>query len=248
MHPYDILRLSRTTKALRGVLMSRSSRSIWMQAFLGIPGLPPCPSWLTEPQFSQLAFDNYCYVSCAYAWAQPFPADNPLAMWQGREARPLGIWGSYVPKMLQGQTVVSGLYGGMKRAHSGLPRFPHFRLPEDSLVSRELLNTVWNKGAISVVCAMMRLLRLCQPCVSTGRTLRKSNDLKRISRLSMPKTIQVQRQPTCKSEVPISRKSKRRAQRLLPAGQNLNFRAHSSFLFCVGIGRNKSTKTARRKL
>lgn len=68
MCPYDILRLSRTTKAFRRVLMSRSSRSIWTQAFLAIPGLPPCPSWITEPQYAQLAFDNYCYASCTSVW------------------------------------------------------------------------------------------------------------------------------------------------------------------------------------
>jgi len=43
LRPYDILRLSRTTKALRGILMQRSATSVWKDARSNIEGLPDCP-------------------------------------------------------------------------------------------------------------------------------------------------------------------------------------------------------------
>ncbi|KDQ60883.1 hypothetical protein JAAARDRAFT_31885 [Jaapia argillacea MUCL 33604] len=58
--PYDLLRLSRATKALRDILLRPSAKSIWIDAFAGVQGLPPCPPDLTEPQYAHLAFDIFC--------------------------------------------------------------------------------------------------------------------------------------------------------------------------------------------
>ncbi|KAJ7591655.1 hypothetical protein C8J56DRAFT_936110 [Mycena floridula] len=65
LEPLDILRLSRTTKDLRSILMSRSSVSVWKAARSNIPDLPPLPEDLTEPQYANLAFDAYCHICLA---------------------------------------------------------------------------------------------------------------------------------------------------------------------------------------
>ncbi|KIY51950.1 hypothetical protein FISHEDRAFT_70186 [Fistulina hepatica ATCC 64428] len=55
--PLDVLHLSRASKALRRVLMHRSSMSVWKSAFASIPDLPPCPddsSSLSETITSRL--------------------------------------------------------------------------------------------------------------------------------------------------------------------------------------------------
>jgi len=61
LEPLDVLRLARTTKALRNVLMSRTAMSIWKQA-LSNDELPKCPDDLTEPQYANLAFSEHCHV------------------------------------------------------------------------------------------------------------------------------------------------------------------------------------------
>lgn len=62
--PMDLLSLTRTSKSLRAVLLSRSSISIWKQAFGNVnpPGLPECPPDLTEPQYAELVFGKTCTV------------------------------------------------------------------------------------------------------------------------------------------------------------------------------------------
>ncbi|KAF8896418.1 hypothetical protein BD779DRAFT_584279 [Infundibulicybe gibba] len=59
--PADLLMLSRTTTALRALLMSRSSISVWRASIASVPGLPACPLDLTEPQYANLAFDDHCH-------------------------------------------------------------------------------------------------------------------------------------------------------------------------------------------
>ncbi|KAF9007559.1 hypothetical protein BDQ17DRAFT_1238061, partial [Cyathus striatus] len=66
LHPQDVLHLSRTTKQLRGILMTKNARFVWKAAFSTARGLPQCPSDLTEPQYASLAFDEHCHVSGAY--------------------------------------------------------------------------------------------------------------------------------------------------------------------------------------
>ncbi|KDQ62846.1 hypothetical protein JAAARDRAFT_202398 [Jaapia argillacea MUCL 33604] len=59
--PIDILHLSRTTKALRRVLLHRSSTSIWRAALSNVEDLPECPEDLSEPQYANLAFSPHCH-------------------------------------------------------------------------------------------------------------------------------------------------------------------------------------------
>jgi hypothetical protein len=63
LDPLDILRLSRTTKALRNMLMCRSAVSVWRAAFTHEPELPPIPDGLNEPQWANLVFSNHCHAS-----------------------------------------------------------------------------------------------------------------------------------------------------------------------------------------
>ncbi|KAF9029406.1 hypothetical protein BDZ89DRAFT_1132987 [Hymenopellis radicata] len=61
VEPLDLLRLSRTTKALRKLLMSKSSIGVWQSARLGMEGLPPMIEGLNEPQYANLLFDTHCH-------------------------------------------------------------------------------------------------------------------------------------------------------------------------------------------
>ncbi|KAJ7744940.1 hypothetical protein DFH07DRAFT_19050 [Mycena maculata] len=65
LEPLDVLRLARTTKDLRSVLMSHSAISIWKSAFLNDPDLPGVPDGLNEPQYANLAFSPHCHLCFA---------------------------------------------------------------------------------------------------------------------------------------------------------------------------------------
>ncbi|KAJ2927089.1 hypothetical protein H1R20_g10020, partial [Candolleomyces eurysporus] len=62
LSPLDLLRLARTTKALRAFLMSKSSSAIWKSSLAAIEGLPPCPEDLSEPQYANLMCWDHCHV------------------------------------------------------------------------------------------------------------------------------------------------------------------------------------------
>ncbi|ESK90963.1 hypothetical protein Moror_16361 [Moniliophthora roreri MCA 2997] len=62
LQPRDLLHLARTSKALRGFLMSNSSQLIWRTARENVPDLPPLPPDLNEPQYASLLFDTFCYA------------------------------------------------------------------------------------------------------------------------------------------------------------------------------------------
>ncbi|KAG1893586.1 uncharacterized protein F5891DRAFT_1176386 [Suillus fuscotomentosus] len=59
--PLDLLHLSRTTKALRSVLMHRSSTTVWMAARSNVKGMPACADDMSEPAHASLAFDMHCH-------------------------------------------------------------------------------------------------------------------------------------------------------------------------------------------
>jgi hypothetical protein len=61
--PYDLLRLARTTKSLRSILLSKNARSVWIDALEAVAGLPPCPEDMSEPAYTRLTFDTQCSVS-----------------------------------------------------------------------------------------------------------------------------------------------------------------------------------------
>ncbi|OJA11870.1 hypothetical protein AZE42_03262 [Rhizopogon vesiculosus] len=65
LNPLDILRLARTTKQFRRVLMHRSSMSVWKAARENVPNMPDCPVFWTEPHYANLAFDPHCHECSA---------------------------------------------------------------------------------------------------------------------------------------------------------------------------------------
>ncbi|KAG1763866.1 hypothetical protein EDD22DRAFT_885733 [Suillus occidentalis] len=59
--PLDLLHLARTTKALRSVLMHRSSTTVWMAARSNVKGMPASADDMSEPAHASLAFDTHCH-------------------------------------------------------------------------------------------------------------------------------------------------------------------------------------------
>ncbi|KAE9396287.1 hypothetical protein BT96DRAFT_1021457 [Gymnopus androsaceus JB14] len=62
LDPSDLLRLARTSNDLRGILMSKSSESIWRTARSNVEGLPPLPLDFNEPQYAHLLYEAYCHI------------------------------------------------------------------------------------------------------------------------------------------------------------------------------------------
>ncbi|KAH7338484.1 hypothetical protein B0J17DRAFT_662658 [Rhizoctonia solani] len=60
LFPIDLISLSRSSKLLRNLLMRRSSRHIWTGAMRNVPGLPLCPSNMSEPHYLALLFTKNC--------------------------------------------------------------------------------------------------------------------------------------------------------------------------------------------
>ncbi|KAJ3805165.1 hypothetical protein F5876DRAFT_82097 [Lentinula aff. lateritia] len=62
LEPGDLLRLARTSRDLRDILMSKSSESIWRISRETMKDLPPLPDDLNEPQYAHLLFEPYCHI------------------------------------------------------------------------------------------------------------------------------------------------------------------------------------------
>ncbi|KAF9461968.1 hypothetical protein BDZ94DRAFT_1220801 [Collybia nuda] len=61
--PQDILHLSRLTKEFRNLILAKSARPIWKDAFANIPELPMCPQEMSLPAWADLVFGSHCH-SC----------------------------------------------------------------------------------------------------------------------------------------------------------------------------------------
>jgi len=73
LHPQDLLRISWTTKAFRRVLTSTSSKTVWMNSFTSVEGLPPCPDDMNEVEYANLLFNPLCQVRINNPSALPAP-------------------------------------------------------------------------------------------------------------------------------------------------------------------------------
>ncbi|KAJ6520163.1 hypothetical protein C8R45DRAFT_51161 [Mycena sanguinolenta] len=62
LHPLDVLRLSRTSKEFRELLMHKSARPIWRSSLNNVEDMPPCPPHMNEVQWTSLAFDATCQI------------------------------------------------------------------------------------------------------------------------------------------------------------------------------------------
>ncbi|KAG8775687.1 hypothetical protein FRC12_001334 [Ceratobasidium sp. 428] len=60
--PCALTILVRTNKALRRILLAPSAQPIWRAAESRVPGLPLCPTWMSEPQYAALMFSNLCTI------------------------------------------------------------------------------------------------------------------------------------------------------------------------------------------
>ncbi|KAG9073857.1 hypothetical protein FS749_014613, partial [Ceratobasidium sp. UAMH 11750] len=60
--PGDLIALSRASKFFHNMLLQRSAAKIWQHAESNVPGLPPCPIRMCEPQYAALLFAKYCTV------------------------------------------------------------------------------------------------------------------------------------------------------------------------------------------
>ncbi|TEB34521.1 hypothetical protein FA13DRAFT_1486462 [Coprinellus micaceus] len=60
LQPADLISLSRTSRRMREVLLSKSSRLVWRTSLSNVRGLPACPIDMAEPQFVNLIFGQNC--------------------------------------------------------------------------------------------------------------------------------------------------------------------------------------------
>lgn len=62
LDPLALLRLAQSSKYFRSLLMTRSARHLWVASFRNVPGVPPCPPYISEPRYAAVLFDQYCFV------------------------------------------------------------------------------------------------------------------------------------------------------------------------------------------
>lgn len=62
----DLLNLARTNKALRTLLLRRSSRHVWRATYKNtLLRMPPCPDDMNEIAWVNLLYSHHCHVSCS---------------------------------------------------------------------------------------------------------------------------------------------------------------------------------------
>lgn len=69
LHPIDLIRVARTTKYLRFLVMRHSSSWIWGLAFARNPRIPPCPDDMPHPKWADLLFGPAVCQVCGAGWA-----------------------------------------------------------------------------------------------------------------------------------------------------------------------------------
>ncbi|KAG9128586.1 hypothetical protein FRC07_000019 [Ceratobasidium sp. 392] len=73
LSPGDLIAVSWSSKFFRNMLLQRSALKMWQHAESNVPGLPPCPVGMSEPQYAALVFTKYCTLCGASATAKPYP-------------------------------------------------------------------------------------------------------------------------------------------------------------------------------
>ncbi|KAG8784600.1 hypothetical protein FRC12_018511 [Ceratobasidium sp. 428] len=71
LSPGDLVSLSRSNKYFRNLLLQRSAVQIWRRAESNMPGLPPCPPGICEPQYAALLFSKNCTLCGASTAVKP---------------------------------------------------------------------------------------------------------------------------------------------------------------------------------
>ncbi|KAH7338568.1 hypothetical protein B0J17DRAFT_767668 [Rhizoctonia solani] len=67
VNPGDLIALVRTSKFFRSMLLNQSAATIWQCALSNVPGLPPYPTGMVEPQYAALMFTKNCTICGAVA-------------------------------------------------------------------------------------------------------------------------------------------------------------------------------------
>ncbi|KAI1783899.1 hypothetical protein LXA43DRAFT_852455, partial [Ganoderma leucocontextum] len=60
--PLDVLQFARVSRSLQATVKSLS-RAQWEGIRNHVPGLLPCPPWMSEAQYASLCFESHCH-SC----------------------------------------------------------------------------------------------------------------------------------------------------------------------------------------
>ena len=101
--PLDLLQMSRTSRAIRHILMSKRSVFVWQRALKNhptpLPDLEQHP-FLNEPQFFALVFDQYCQVRLRrhvkpvlhHNWHQYPLFDSPVGVNPGKHTHTILCW------------------------------------------------------------------------------------------------------------------------------------------------------------
>ena len=63
----DLLRLARTSKDLRRLLMNRDSAHIWKAVIGDAEDIPDCPNDLSPPAYVNLLYHSMCHVRLLYS-------------------------------------------------------------------------------------------------------------------------------------------------------------------------------------
>ncbi|KAG8681559.1 hypothetical protein FRC08_015553, partial [Ceratobasidium sp. 394] len=71
LNPGDLVALTRSNKFFRKLLLHRSAIQMWRYTESNVPGLPPCPPDMCEPQYAALLFSKHCTFCGANTTAKP---------------------------------------------------------------------------------------------------------------------------------------------------------------------------------
>ncbi|CAE6388765.1 unnamed protein product [Rhizoctonia solani] len=71
--PGDLIYLCRTSKSLRNMFFRRPAASIWRLAQSNVPGLPTCPTAMSEPAYAALLFTPFCSLCGTKTGLPPDP-------------------------------------------------------------------------------------------------------------------------------------------------------------------------------
>ena len=124
LNPLDLLHIARVSKDLRNLLMSKDNNRLWKAARRNVPGLPDCPSVLSEPRYAAYIFDQYCFVSILIGIRLSFSQWFFTALWGWPlDVRRLSPRTAFLWRMLQAR--VSGKH---RRVDSRAHRDPRCRL------------------------------------------------------------------------------------------------------------------------
>ncbi|KAG6849552.1 hypothetical protein H0H93_007500 [Arthromyces matolae] len=80
LNPFDLLKLARTTKEFRRLLMNKGSKSVWKAALDSVTGLPPSPPEMSEPAWVHLVFDPHCNARSSLYYGESYHLTRSLGL------------------------------------------------------------------------------------------------------------------------------------------------------------------------